>query len=95
LEVHGITWELLPPYSPDLNTIKHLWFRLKEETHRLHLELLTMGGSVDTKKLALRQAMLDGWEVVRADRELLRKLAESRRRRLDAVRVTQRSNTRY
>jgi hypothetical protein len=87
LEVHEITWELLPPYSPDLNTIEHLWFRLEEETHRLHPALLTMGGSIDTKNKALKQAMLEGWEVVRADRELIQTLAESRRRRLDAVRV--------
>lgn len=79
MEVHEITWELLPPYSLHLNTIEYLSFRLKEEIHRLHPELLAMGGSVNTKKAALKAAMLDGWEVVRADRELIQSLVESRR----------------
>ena len=77
LEKRGINWEKLPPYSPNLNIIEHCWFKLKENTHSLHPELLTMSGSDDTKKAALKQAMYDGRQPIRNDRAFIWKLVES------------------
>jgi hypothetical protein len=54
-----------------------------------------MGGSVNTKKAALKAAMLDGWGIVRAGRELIQSLVASRRWRLEAVRYADGRNTRY
>ena len=43
LETHGV-WTLdFPPYSPNLNLIKHLWRALKRKILKLYLELKQMG----------------------------------------------------
>jgi coenzyme F420-reducing hydrogenase alpha subunit len=78
-----------------LNVIEHLWFRLKEATHRLHPELVILGGSVETKKERLMQAVRDGWEVVREERELIDSLINSIQKRMEAVRVALGGPTRY
>ena len=39
-EMHRVEVMEWPPYSPDLNLIKHLWYRLKELVFKRHLELM-------------------------------------------------------
>lgn len=51
-----------PPYSPNLNPIEHLWFYLKELVFELHIELLTMGGSAEARRVALKDAIADTLE---------------------------------
>ena len=36
-----------PPYSPDLNLIKHLWFQLKEMVYEVCLGIDDVGGDDD------------------------------------------------
>jgi DDE superfamily endonuclease len=91
----GIEVIQLPPYSPDLNVIEHLWFRLKEVTHQLHPELMDLTSGVDTKKEALTNAIFEAWEVVREDRELIDSLVHSIQRRIDAMNQVQGGSTRY
>jgi transposase len=40
LEQHGHTLVFLPPYSPDLNPIEHIWHELKALIRRLNIALL-------------------------------------------------------
>jgi hypothetical protein len=72
-----ISHNIQKPYA----TVKYTWRKSNERPHdqsdirrsgRPRIlsptpELLTMGSSVEAKKAALKQALLDGWEVVRAD----------------------------
>jgi DDE superfamily endonuclease len=44
-EDEGILVIEWPPYSPDLNPIKHLWARLKQWIHEHYPELNKMGAS--------------------------------------------------
>lgn len=87
---------LWPPYSPDLNSIKHLWFYLKELVHEIHPELLIMGGSAGTRKVALKEAIIEAIEQLPGRRPyLIPALCESFRDRLLAVKLAHRGPTKY
>jgi transposase len=83
LETHGV-WTLdFPPYSPDLNPIKHLWLALKRKVLKLYLELEYMGQSKEDLE-RLIEACKEAWMAL--DQGLMRRLIDSIERRLKAVR---------
>lgn len=46
LEENGIDVLDWPPYSPDWNSIKHLWFRLKKGVYNLRPDIEQVGGNI-------------------------------------------------
>jgi transposase len=82
LEERHAIWVDWPPYSPDLNPIENLWKLLKERIIKAHPTLKSMPNSTEAFKL-LEKTAQEVW-VQFAD-ELLDKLVESMRGRLEAV----------
>ena len=82
-----------PSYSPDLNPIKHLWFRLKQLCLKHHPELIGMGGSPETIEGPLFAALADVWPKV--GRELMDELIRSMDTRINAVILAEGWYTRF
>ena len=81
-----------PPYSPDINPIKHVWKKLKEVLHQRYPELIEMGKS-ETDLLALRTAIIDAWEAI--SQTWLDHLIDSMPRRVEAIRKKKGWHTKY
>ena len=79
-EVKVMEW---PPYSPDLNPIAHLWYRLKQLVYERHSELLRVGGNNDKVRESMIKSMTDVWPEV--GRELMDNLIDSMTTRVNAV----------
>lgn len=75
----------LPPYSPDLNPIEHVWARMKRE----------LRGGVYRTRPELIRAVEEAWMKVGRDREFLQRLTSSMPRRLAAVEEEMGGPTRY
>ena len=82
-EMHGVEVMEWPPYSPDLNPIEHLWYRLKELIYQRHPELMRVGGNDDKVREAMIQAMKNVWPEV--GRQLMDDLIDSMTTRVNAV----------
>jgi hypothetical protein len=82
-EEYGINVMEWPPYSPDLNPIEHLWFRLKELVNELHPELKTMSGDYETVKKVMIPALQSAWEAIPED--LIYCLLDSMTTRVNAI----------
>ena len=52
-----------PPYSPDLNPIKHIWWHLKAKVLEIHLELKNLGAGEQNKE-ALKKALIKAWDLL-------------------------------
>lgn len=64
-------WTFLPPYSPDLNPIEHVWARIKNKLKE----------KIFHTKDALAQAVLENYYLVGQDKPFLRALTNSMNRR--------------
>lgn len=82
-----------PPYSPDLNPIKHLWFRLKQLVYEVRPDIEQVGGDADSVQDALWDALERVWHLV--DEDLLEKLVDSMPRRVAACIAAEGWYTRY
>ena len=82
-ETHGVEVMEWPPYSPDLNPIEHLWYRLKELIYKHHPELMQVGGNNDKVCEAMIQAMKNVWPEI--GRQLMDDLIDSMTTRINAV----------
>lgn len=60
-EEMGIEVMNWPPYSPDLNPIEHLWFRLKELVYEIRPDIETVSGGDDTVREILLKALQEAW----------------------------------
>ena len=72
-----------PPYSPDLNPIEHLWFRLKQLVYRVNPQIEQVKGDADTVRDALWAALEQAWHMIEED--ILDDLVGSMQRRVQAV----------
>jgi transposase len=52
-----------PPYSSDINLIKHVWKKLKEIVHKRYSELINMGKSKGDLR-ALSTAIVEAWKAI-------------------------------
>jgi len=92
LESHGI-WVLeWPPYSPDLNPIEHLWWKLKKLLYTHYPHLNNMGESAEDLK-ALQAALKACWRMIPGS--LIKRLILSMPRRLEALRKAKGRQTKY
>ena len=83
LKENGIDVLEWPPYSPDLNPIEHLWFRLKNLVYQVNPDIEKVGRNADTVREALFEALERAWTMIPED--LLLDLIRSMQRRVEAV----------
>ena len=57
LEEMGVEVLPWPPYSPDLNPIEHLWFRLKNLVYQVNPDIKKVPGSAETVRNAMWEAL--------------------------------------
>ena len=81
-ENRGIEVMEWPPYSPDLNPIEHLWYRLKELLYNRHPELFDLGKGDEVRE-AMIKALVEVWKEV--GRQLMDDLIDSMTTRVNAV----------
>jgi transposase len=72
-----------PPYSPDLNPIKHLWRLLKEKIQELYPDLESLTGPAEAKIEALETAIKEAWLAI--PQEYSDAVVNSMQRRCKAV----------
>lgn len=72
-----------PPYSPDLNPIEHLWFRLKQLVYNVRPDIEQVRGDAERVREALYEALERAWTMI--PEELLLDLVRSIEKRVQAV----------
>ena len=72
-----------PPYSPDLNPIEHLWYRLKQLVYQVNPHIEQVKGNADTVRDALWDTLEQAWHLIEED--ILDDLVGSMQRRVQAV----------
>ena len=72
-----------PPYSPDLNPIEHLWYRLKKNVYEVRPDIEEVGGDVEHIQEVLYNVLEQAW--VRIEGSLMEGLVRSMERRVKAV----------
>lgn len=72
-----------PLYSPDLNCIKHMWFKLKEGVYQVRPDIESVSGGIDQVLNALWDALEQAWLLI--DEELIDELIRSMDNRVQAL----------
>ena len=67
MQEQGIEIMEWPPYSPDMNPIEHLWFRLKELVYEVNPDIEKVGGNVDKVQEALFETLAKAWQLIEKD----------------------------
>jgi transposase len=81
-----------PPYSPDLNPIKHLWWKLKQQVVELFPEL-SFEGITEDEREHFEESVKVAWDEI--DQGWIDNLILSMPRRLEAVRQARGWQTKY
>ena len=89
---HGIRAVHLPPYSPDLNPIEHMWYMLKRMVYRLYPEYRT-ANQVLNDWVGFCKALKQTWR--RIPFIYIRRLIFLIPRRLQAVKRAKGYQTKY
>ena len=82
-EEWGIEVMKWPPYSPDLNSIEHLWYKLKEMIYDARPDIEWLRGSDEKIQAALLTGLQEVW--LKIDKELMKELIRSMNMRVNAV----------
>ncbi len=72
-----------PPYSPDLNPIRMIWYCIKTYIYKHHPELRRMTAGEEKTMEAIVNAVIEAWEAL--DEDFLWSLVQSMPRRVEAV----------
>jgi transposase len=83
LRSQSVTLKQIPPYSPDLNPIEHIWCLMKAMLHKYYPELYLMRGPKDEVRKAIEEAVTFCWELL--DPKVVDKMAESMVHRIEAI----------
>ncbi len=83
LAEHGIDVMEWPPYSPDLNPIEHLWFRLKKLVYEVRPDIEQVGGDAEKVREALYEALERAWVLI--EHKIMEDLVRSMEKRVKAV----------
>jgi transposase len=81
-----------PPYSPDLNPIEHLWFRLKEAVYKINLRFDEIRSN-DEVRAALKDILPEAWRAIEGD--IIKNVLRSMPDRLKAVIAADSWHTKY
>ena len=82
-----------PPYSPDLNSIEMIWYRIKTYVYKHHPELRRMTAGDEKVMNAIIDAVIEAWEAL--DEEFLWSLIKSMPQRVQAVIQAKGGYTKY
>ena len=82
-EENGIDVMEWPPYSPDLNPIEHLWYRLKKHIYDVRPDIEEVGGNKEHIQEVLYEALEKAWTLV--EPKIMEDLVRSMERRVRAV----------
>lgn len=64
LKENGIDMLKWPLYSPNLNPIEHLWFRLKKLVYSVRLDIEQVGGSAEAVREVLYKTLKRAWTII-------------------------------
>jgi len=64
---HGVEVMEWSPYSPDLNSIKHLWRRLKERMQKIYPDIRDTKDGPDTVRKCLSEVLLLVWDILESE----------------------------
>lgn len=63
-DLHKVTVDDHPPYSPDLNPIEHVWVDLKRQLHKKYPNIATTPGGLDKVRARLIEVIyLEVWDI--------------------------------
>jgi transposase len=82
-----------PPYSPDLNPIKHMWAVLKRKLNEMYPKLKDCTGETKADRQVFIDAAKAAWAAI--DQSYINNLIDSMPRRIEAVIKAKGWQTRY
>lgn len=72
-----------PPYSPDMNSIEHLWFQLKEVVYKINPDIEWVGDNDEIVPEILFEEFFKAWEDI--DQYYLHELVRSMEKRVKVL----------